>query len=126
MGVFGMFAISFMVFAMRQVLPDAEWPRVERYVRVPSGAQYRTGADGSNQSLSRWCASAPRRPEAWLLACEKPGISRPEAHADTRMVAPPADAIFILLGVVPLLIAGGLTYRLMGKRTTPGGALRPS
>jgi nitric oxide reductase subunit B len=34
MGVFGMFAVAFMVFAIRQVLPDEEWGRVEKYIRV--------------------------------------------------------------------------------------------
>ena len=34
MGVFGMFSITFMVFAIRQVLPDKEWGHVEKYIRV--------------------------------------------------------------------------------------------
>jgi nitric oxide reductase subunit B len=33
----------------------------------------------------------------------------------------PADVIFILLGVVPLLIATGLTYRFIKKSTLRGG-----
>ena len=34
MGVFGMLAVALMVFAMRQVLADEQWKRVEKYVRV--------------------------------------------------------------------------------------------
>jgi len=34
MGVFGMFAIAFMVFGIRQVLPEKEWGQVEKYIRV--------------------------------------------------------------------------------------------
>jgi len=29
-----MFAVAFMIFAIRQVLPDAEWFNVEKYIRV--------------------------------------------------------------------------------------------
>ena len=34
MGVFGMLAVAFMVFAMRQVLEDTQWAKVEKYVGV--------------------------------------------------------------------------------------------
>jgi len=127
MGVFGMFAISFMVFAMRQVLPDAEWPRVERYVRVSFW--------GLNIGLALMVATNLFPAGVLqLLDVLKHGYwhARSPAFLDQKLTLTlewlrlPADAIFILLGVIPLLVAGGLTYRLMGKRTTPGGVLRPS
>jgi nitric oxide reductase subunit B len=34
MGVFGTLALGLMVFAMRQVLGDDQWKRVEKYVRI--------------------------------------------------------------------------------------------
>ena len=34
MGVFGMLAVAFLVFALRQVSTDAAWPRVEKLVRA--------------------------------------------------------------------------------------------
>ena len=45
MGVFGMFAIAFMVFAIRQVLADEEWSTCRKiYPGLFLGIEYRPGA----------------------------------------------------------------------------------
>jgi len=116
MGVFGMLALSFTVFAMRQVLSDGDWTRVEKYVRLsfwglniglalmvilnlfPGGVLQLWDV----LTNGYWHARGPEflngstiRLIEWL-----------------RM---PADVIFIVLGVIPLVLAMGQTYRLLGR-----------
>jgi nitric oxide reductase subunit B len=111
MGVFGMLAVAFVVFAMRQSSADEHWRRVEKYVRVsfwglniglagmvlldlfPSGVLqvYDVVANGYWHARSAAFLDRPLvRDLVWLRL--------------------PADAVFILAGVVPLLIAVVMTY----------------
>lgn len=116
MGVFGMFAIAFMVFAMRQVLPDEEWKRVERYIRVSFW--------GLNVGLAGMVV-LNLFPGGVLQFFDvlKNGYwhARGPEFLNDRMstmlewMRLPADTVFILLGVVPLLISAGLTYRFVRK-----------
>jgi nitric oxide reductase subunit B len=114
MGVFGMEAVALMVLGFRQVLSDEQWVRPEKYVRVSfwglniglllmvvgnlfpggvlqlydvltNGYWHARGADYLDQDFVRF-----------LEWCRLPG-----------------DAIFIVVGVVPLVIAALLTYRSM-------------
>ena len=117
MGVFGMLAMALMVFAMRQTLPDAAWDRVEKCVRVsfwglnlglalmvllnlfPGGGivqfrdvlenvyWYGRSLDFIGQPLMR------------ILEC-------------LRM---PGDAVFILAGVVPALLATLMAWRFRNE-----------
>lgn len=116
MGVFGMFAIAFMVFAIRQVLPDGEWIQVEKYIRVSFW--------GLNIGLALMILlNLFPGGVLQLLDVLKNGYwhARSPAFLDKRItiliewLRMPADLIFILLGVLPALIAVGLTYRLMRK-----------
>ena len=116
MGVFGLLGVAFMVFAMRRVLLDEQWARVERYVAVsfwglniglalmvvlnlfPGGVRQLWDA----LTNGYWHA---RGPEFLNLRT-------------TRMIEwlrMPADLIFILFGVIPLLIAVTRTYGLLRK-----------
>jgi nitric oxide reductase subunit B len=123
MGVFGMFAVSFMVFAIRQVLPDREWVRVEKYIRLSFWGLniglalmvvLNLFPGGVLQFLDvlkngYWHARSPHfLDEKTLHMIEWARL--------------PADSIFILLGVVPLLVATSFTYRFVG-RSTPGQIL---
>jgi nitric oxide reductase subunit B len=116
MGVFGMFAISFMVFAIRQVLPDEEWGHVEKYVRVSfwglniglAGMVVLNLFPGGVLQFfdvlknGYWHARGPEFLNARTTTL-------------IEWMRLPADAIFILLGVVPLLIAAGRAYRFVKK-----------
>jgi len=116
MGVFGMFAIAFMVFAMRQVLPDEEWKRVEKYIRVSFW--------GLNVGLAGMVV-LNLFPGGVLQFFDvlKNGYwhARGPEFLNGRMTTLlewmrlPADAVFILFGVVPLLISAGLAYRFGRK-----------
>jgi nitric oxide reductase subunit B len=111
MGVFGMLAISLMVLAIRQVLADAEWQRVERYIRVSFW--------GMNIGLALMVLlSLFPGGLLQLLDVLKNGYwhARSPEFLDKGIVPliewlrMPADLIFILLGVLPILIAIGRTY----------------
>ena len=116
MGVFGMFAISFMVFSIRQVLPDDKWTRVERLIKVSFW--------GLNIGLALMVVLNlfPAGVVQFLDVLEN-GYwhARSPAFLDRKMTVLmewlrlPADAIFILFGVVPLVIAAGSAYRFVRK-----------
>jgi nitric oxide reductase subunit B len=121
MGVFGMFGVSFTVFAMRQVLPDTEWLSVERYVRVSFW--------GLNIGLALMVVLNlfPGGVLQFLDILQNgywhgrgPEYLNQSTTTLLEWLRLPADAIFILLGVVPLLIAIVRTYVLM-RRQTPVG-----
>lgn len=116
MGVFGMFAISFMVFAIRQVLPDEEWLKVEKLIRVSFW--------GLNIGLALMVILNlfPGGVRQFLDVLRN-GYwhARGPEFLDTRIsrliewIRMPADLIFIILGVIPILIAIGKTYQFVRK-----------
>jgi nitric oxide reductase subunit B len=116
MGVFGMFAIAFMVYAMRQVLSDDKWGRVEKYVRV-SFWGLNIGL-GLMVVLNLFPGGVLQ-----LLDVLKNGYwhaRSPEFLNDhitilIEWIRLPADAIFILFGVIPLLLGVGRTYLSIKK-----------
>ena len=116
MGVFGMLAVALMVFALRQVLTDESWTRIEKYVRVsfwglnmglllmvvvnlfPGGVlQLRDVLQNGY-----WHARSPEF------------LSRPFMKL-IEWLRIPADLVFIFLGVVPLVMAGVMAYGMMRK-----------
>ena len=118
MGVFGMFAIAFMVFAIRQVLPDEEWKQVEKYIRVSfwglniglAGMVVLNLFPGGVLQFfdvvknGYWHARGPE-------------FLNDRVTTLLEWMRLPADAIFILSGVVPLLISVGITYRFVRRST---------
>ena len=120
MGVFGMLAVALMVFAFRQVLTDDQWKRPEKYIKYsfwglniglalmvvsnlfPGGVlQLR---DALNHGY--WHARSPlflnettMRTLEWLRL--------------------PGDLVFIVVGVVPTLIAALITYQAV-RRSAAG------
>lgn len=117
MGVFGMFALSFAVFCIRQVLKDEDWSGIEKHVR--------TSFWGLNIGLALMVVTNlfpagvlqlldvlengywhARGPEFMNL-----GISR--LMEWLRM---PADLVFIIVGVVPMLIASLKAYGIVRRK----------
>ncbi len=106
MGVFGMFAVAFMVFAMRQVLPDNQWRPLERYIRVSFW--------GLNIGLALMvvCNLFPGGVLQFWDVLENGYWHARSANFLDRSISRaiewarlPADVVFIVLGVVPLLMA---------------------
>lgn len=111
MGVFGMFAVAFMVFTMRQALPDPEYERVTPYIRVSFWGLniglvlmvvFNLFPGGILQFLDvlkngYWHARTVYLDEPRAVLIE--------------WLRLPADLVFIFLGVVPLVISLLMTYR---------------
>jgi nitric oxide reductase subunit B len=124
MGVFGMFAITFMVFAIREVLNDTEWIRVEKYIRISFW--------GLNIGLALMIV-LNLFPGGVLQVLDvlKNGYwhARGPEFLNERItnliewMRMPADLIFIILGVIPMLVATGWTYILLVRAR---GSLGPS
>lgn len=114
MGVFGMLAIGLVVFALRQVLTDAHWGRVEKYVRVSfwglnGGLALMVAANlfpgGVLQLMDvlnngYWHARGPEF------------LSKGTMHL-MEWFRLPGDVVFLALGTIPLVVATALTYRVI-------------
>jgi nitric oxide reductase subunit B len=120
MGVFGMLAISFTIFAMRQVVSDGEWPRVESYVRLSFW--------GLNIGLALMVILnlfPGGVMQLWDVLTNGYWHARGPEFLNGRTIRliewlrMPADVIFILFGVIPLAVAVGQTYRLLRRSRRP-------
>ncbi len=112
MGVFGMLAVALLVFALRQVSTAAHWDKMQRYLRVSFW--------GLNLGLGGMVV-LNLFPSGVLqfLDVTRHGYwhARSAAFSDQPLIVAlewarmPADAVFIVFGVVPLVIVTLLTYR---------------
>jgi nitric oxide reductase subunit B len=128
MGVFGMLAVALMVFAFRQVLADAEWTRVEKYVRVSFW--------GLNTGLALMVVTnlfPGGVLQLYDVLANGYWHARGPEFLNERIVRIiewarlPADLIFIALGVTPMAIAAVLTYRLMrAAPASPSATMVPA
>jgi nitric oxide reductase subunit B len=126
MGVFGMLALAFVVFALREVSDEAHWKRIEKYIRV-SYFGLNIGLGGM-VVLSLFPVGVLQ-----LIDVVKNGYwhARSAAFMDQSIISTmeflrlPADVTFILVGVVPLLIATAWTW-LHARRPTGGLGDEPS
>ncbi len=119
MGVFGMFAAAFMVFALRQVLLDHQWTGVEKWIRLSFW--------GLNIGLALMVILNlfPGGVLQFLDVLEN-GYwhARNAEFLDQRLwtmiewARLPADAVFIVLGVVPLFIAVVRGYGYLRRQGT--------
>jgi nitric oxide reductase subunit B len=124
MGVFGLLGVAFMVFAMRRVLDDVQWAKVERYVAVSFW--------GLNSGLALMVILnlfPAGVLQLWDVLTNGYWHARgPEfLNNKTTMMLEwfrmPADLIFIGFGVVPLLIAAGRTYWYSSREPQTGNGL---
>ncbi len=111
MGVFGMLALAFVVFALRQVSDEAHWKKIEKYIRV-SYFGLNIGL-GAMVVLSLFPVGILQ-----LIDVMRSGYwhARSAAFMDQPVIKTleflrlPADLTFILAGVVPLVIVAIWTY----------------
>jgi nitric oxide reductase subunit B len=116
MGVFGMLALALMVFAFRQVLAEQDWGRVEKYVRVSFW--------GLNIGLALMVVTNLFPGGVFQLVdvlqngywhARSPEFLAGGLMHTIEWLRLPADAVFIGLGVLPMVIAAGLTARAMSQ-----------
>jgi nitric oxide reductase subunit B len=114
MGVFGMLAIALMIFALRQVSTDAQWARIERYVRVSFW--------GLNIGLALMVVTNLFPGGVLQLVdvlnngywhARGPAFLNETTMRTIEWLRLPGDLVFSGLGVVPALIAAGLAYRFV-------------
>jgi nitric oxide reductase subunit B len=125
MGAFGMLALSLLVLAIRQVLADGEWKRIEKLIRISFW--------GLNIGLALMviCNLFPGG-VLQLLDVLKNGYwhARSPEFLNWRVmnliewIRMPADLIFIILGVIPMLIAVGWTYLFFVNPLRASGSSR--
>jgi len=122
-GVFGMLAVALLVFACRQVLAEAQWQRVERYVRLSFW--------GLNAGLALMIASnlfPGGVLQLWDVLQHGYWHARGPEFLSERIMRIiewcrlPGDLVFIGLGVVPLLLAAGRAYASMRESSRRGAA----
>jgi nitric oxide reductase subunit B len=111
MGVFGMLAVALMVFAFRQVTSDEHWPEIEKYIRVSFW--------GLNIGLGLMVVLALFPGGVYQLYdviqhgywhARSPAFDLADPMHLFEWARLPADATFILAGVVPLVIAALKVY----------------
>ena len=117
MGVFGMLAVALVVFALREVLPDARWSKIEKYIRVSFW--------GLNIGLALMLITTlfPGGVlQLWDAVSNGYWHARSQAFLSGSLMKTiewirlPGDLIFALAGVVPLALAAGLAYLDLRKR----------
>jgi len=126
MGVFGMEAVALMVLAFRQVSPEGQWQRTEKYIRVSFwglnvglalmvvGNLFPGGVLQLYDVLNHgyWHARSPEYLHRGLVRfiewCRMPG-----------------DVIFIVVGVIPLVIAAITTYAFVCRAKREESAVSP-
>jgi nitric oxide reductase subunit B len=117
MGVFGMLGLALLTFALRQVLNDKQWAGIEKYIRVgfwglnvglllmvlitlfPGGVLQLT--DALNNGY--WHARSPAFLGGSLIR-----------FIEWARIVP--DLIFAVAGIMPIVIAAGMTYLMIRKK----------
>ena len=117
MGVFGMLGIALMVFVFRQVSSDAEWLRIEKYVRISFW--------GLNIGLALMVVTN-LFPGGVLQLNDvlNNGYWHARSHEFLNQTVMrtiewlrlPGDIVFIGAGVTPLVVAAGITYKYLRKQ----------
>ena len=117
MGVFGMLAIALMVFTYRQVLSDDNWLKIEKYVKYSFW--------GLNIGLASMVLLnlfpggvfqlSDVLQNGYWHARSVEFLTQNKIHI-IEWIRLPADIVFILIGVIPLLVASVMTYGLMKKK----------
>jgi nitric oxide reductase subunit B len=117
MGVFGMLALALMMFSIRQVLPEEKWKQVEKYIRISFW--------GTNIGLALMV----------VLALFPGGVmqfrdvlvngywhARSAVYLDSSVaklfewIRMPGDLVFGIVGILPVMIAIGMTYWYTRKK----------
>jgi nitric oxide reductase subunit B len=116
MGVFGLLGVAFTVFAMRRVLTDIQWAKVERWVAVSFW--------GLNIGLALMIILnlfPAGVLQLWDVLtngywhARGPGYLTLKTTTFFEWLRMPADLIFIVLGVLPLVVAAARTYWFLKK-----------
>lgn len=114
MGVFGTLAVALLVFTLREASPDSQWVRLEKYVRLSFW--------GLNVGLALMVI-ANLFPGGVLQLLDVlnsgywhargPEFLTQDFMRTIEWLRMPGDLIFVVLGVLPLVVATGTAYRAL-------------
>ena len=116
MGVFGMLAVAYIIFALRQISTDGEWARVEKYVKL--------SFFGLNCGLALMVLLSLFPGGVFQLFdvlsngywhARNPAYLNGPAANLMEWLRMPADLIFILLGALPLAFVAVRCYIRAGR-----------
>ena len=105
-------AMALLVFALRQVLTEAEWQRPARYVRCAFwGLNVGLALMVVTNLFPRGALQLRAVLQHGYWHARSPAFLRTNVVQMIEWLRLPGDAIFIGAGVVPAVIAATLTYR---------------
>jgi nitric oxide reductase subunit B len=114
MGVFGMLAMGLMVFAMRQVLTDFQWERIAKFIRVAFwGLNVGLVLMVVTNLFPGGVLQLMDVLENGYWHARSPEFLNENIVRVIEWLRLPGDLVFIVLGVVPMLIASLLTYKFV-------------
>ncbi|MCL4487114.1 MAG: nitric-oxide reductase large subunit [Chloroflexi bacterium] len=123
MGVFGMLGVALTVFAMRQVVTEKQWARVEKFIRLSFW--------GLNVGLGLMVVTS-LFPGGVMQLTDVLNNGYWHARSFDFLTEPlmrtlewvrlPGDTVFLVLGVLPLVIAALMTYWFVWKPEPKVGA----
>ena len=111
MGVFGMLGMALMMFVIRQALQEEQWKRVEKYIRVSFW--------GLNIGLALMVILSlfpGGLLQLWDVFQNGYWHARSTAYGETRLanliewIRLPGDLVFGIAGIIPAVLAIGITY----------------
>ncbi|MGE5817836.1 MAG: nitric-oxide reductase large subunit [Deltaproteobacteria bacterium] len=116
MGVFGMLAMALLVFALRQVLTDAQWERPEKFIRLSFwGLNIGLGLMVLSNLFPGGVLQFMDVLNHGYSHARSPEFLNERVMRIIEWARLPADFIFIVAGVLPALIATTWIYVTMKK-----------
>lgn len=116
MGVFGMLGIAFIIFALRQVSSVEHWKKIEKYIKISFwGLNIGLAGMVILQLFPSGILQLVDVIDNGYWHARSLGFSGQQHIVNLAWLRLPADVIFIVAGVLPLLVAVVLTYFNMKK-----------
>jgi len=116
MGVFGMLAVALLVFVLRELLSDERWKKIEKYIKVSFW--------GLNTGLALMLITNLFPGGVLQLRdvlengywhARSPAFTASGVMHTIEWLRLPGDLVFLLLGVIPLVIAAATAYLMQRK-----------
>jgi nitric oxide reductase subunit B len=120
MGVFGMLAVALIAFSFRQIAAADIWPRVERCLRVSFwGLNLGLGLMVASNLFPAGVLQLRDVLENGYWHARGPEFLQSPVVRMIEWLRLPGDAVFILAGILPLVLASAVVYGSLRKGSLP-------